>query len=520
MNRLPVDNSFESPVADLSGKMLEWLPFLIEIENGLFKDEEHFSQAIQFRRHVGFQLQMLKQALGLMSATVLWKNFDGRLQTYSWSSAEVPRLGPFADGEGIFGVFKDRDEVAISHYRDSSPAIPYLSPKCQAGSFIAKVLSADEGRHNGLLCLIKASSTQWDEAEKMTMRQCASLLCSEFAQVRNHFYADFERQTLQRVFEGLRKLNSTLGLSSVYKAADAAINSLVEADLIAISVVKDNHHRFEYVSGNKATLLNQNSFSLDDSIVGQVVKYRCTLPDLSNPRSSAPVVQGVTLFDRYPSIMVVPLCRDDGPVAAVLIIAGKKRHQFSRNCQEMIEMIAAQLAIKIDLAHSHEQINAMTLKDSLTGIANRRAFDTALSSMNERSKRRNSSFSLVLCDIDLFKSINDTYGHPFGDEVIKQVAQQLSSVVRSGDLAARIGGEEFALLLEGADARGAIDVAERARNNISGLKMHQNGKPVGVTISLGVAVSTNDLDMEGLLQAADHALYQAKQGGRNRSVCS
>ncbi len=141
----------------------------------------------------------------------------------------------------------------------------------------------------------------------------------------------------------------------------------------------------------------------------------------------------------------------------------------------MIEMIAAQVAVKLDLARAHDQINEMTLKDSLTGIANRRAFDRALAAMSERALRRHSPYSLILCDIDYFKRINDTCGHPFGIRSSARLPPNLTGC-RSGDLAARIGGEEFAVLVEGADGPGAFEVAERLRADVENLTLKSQGR--------------------------------------------
>nr|WP_224747068.1 GGDEF domain-containing protein [Pelovirga terrestris] len=182
-------------------------------------------------------------------------------------------------------------------------------------------------------------------------------------------------------------------------------------------------------------------------------------------------------------------------------------------------MISAQVAIKVELAGSHEQINQLTVTDGLTGIANRRAFERALEVMHQRALRRESAFSLIICDIDLFKKINDTCGHPFGDQVIRQVAAEMKAVVRSGDLAARIGGEEFAVLLEDTDSKGAAEVAERLRDRVEKKQLRHQGVLWPVTISIGVAAFPGDTgDTEKLINYADQALYRAKESGRNRTV--
>ena len=125
----------------------------------------------------------------------------------------------------------------------------------------------------------------------------------------------------------------------------------------------------------------------------------------------------------------------------------------------------------------------------------------------------------ILCDIDHFKKINDSFGHPVGDEVLRQVSKLFDRVVRAVDLAARTGGEEFAILLEDADEDGAWKVAERLRRLVEGMELIVQGKRVAVSISLGISAFPRDANsIEKLVSWADQALYHAKGAGRNRSV--
>jgi chemotaxis family two-component system sensor kinase Cph1 len=173
------------------------------------------------------------------------------------------------------------------------------------------------------------------------------------------------------------------------------------------------------------------------------------------------------------------------------------------------------------LYEANEKLAALASTDGLTGIANRRAFNDRVLVEWARAGRSRKSLSLVILDLDFFKQYNDHYGHVMGDECLKQVARVLQDRGRSADLVARIGGEEFSLLLPDTDIEGAMLVAETARSHIEGLRLEHAKSPVGVvTASFGVATAT-DLSTEtlrDLMQAADKALYEAKAGGRNRVV--
>jgi diguanylate cyclase (GGDEF)-like protein len=171
-----------------------------------------------------------------------------------------------------------------------------------------------------------------------------------------------------------------------------------------------------------------------------------------------------------------------------------------------------------------EKLSMLAMTDGLTGVANRRAFDEALEREWKLTLRHGTQVSLLLLDIDHFKPFNDQYGHQVGDDCLRAVAQAAAGAVRATDIVARYGGEEIAMILPQVDVAGAWETAEKVRSVIEGLRVPHDGNPEGggwVTVSIGAATALarvgGTMQMpEGLLQAADHALYKAKHGGRNR----
>ena len=172
------------------------------------------------------------------------------------------------------------------------------------------------------------------------------------------------------------------------------------------------------------------------------------------------------------------------------------------------------------LEAANARLEDVSTHDSLTGIANRRQFDIVLSEEWLRARRQGSSLAVGILDLDHFKDLNDAYGHPEGDEALRQVAQTLkNSMRRPADLVARHGGEEFAFILSDTDLEGALLVAEDARARVEALRIRNPGGPSGhLTVSVGLAagVPEDGLSAEALIEAADKALYSAKDGGRNR----
>jgi len=203
------------------------------------------------------------------------------------------------------------------------------------------------------------------------------------------------------------------------------------------------------------------------------------------------------------------------------------RHH-SRAYVDHLEREAALKALqqeKLKLAAVNLELKRISSLDNLTGIANRRYFDTAFDREWRRAMRETEPLSLIMCDVDYFKQYNDCYGHQPGDECLKLVASNLSeSMHRPTDLVARYDGEAFVMLLPGTHARGAIRVAERVRQAVLNLQLPHEKSAVHdyVTISLGAATVAPMLkhQPQELLLAADRALYSAKQSGRNQVICA
>jgi diguanylate cyclase (GGDEF)-like protein/PAS domain S-box-containing protein len=220
-------------------------------------------------------------------------------------------------------------------------------------------------------------------------------------------------------------------------------------------------------------------------------------------------------------------CRIDGAYVWVETTFKLTRDAATGAPREIVGVlrdISQQKAAEQQLERAIADLRSLAATDALTGLANRRSFDVALERESRRAARAGQRLSLLFIDIDKFKDYNDSYGHPAGDECMREVARTiLQTFRRPGDLSARYGGEEFAIILPETDESGAKVVAETLRSAVHGLGLRHQKGPAGVlTISVGVACTgeTHDSDGALLVQAADRSLYQAKNSGRNKVVCA
>jgi diguanylate cyclase (GGDEF)-like protein len=183
-----------------------------------------------------------------------------------------------------------------------------------------------------------------------------------------------------------------------------------------------------------------------------------------------------------------------------------------REAKEKADMLAS------ELQNANKKLQELAFRDALTGLYNHRYFQEGMDKELERAKRYEREFSLIIFDIDYFKKINDTYGHPVGDRVLIAVSRAVEQAVRMSDIVARYGGEEFAVILPETGFMAAKEVADRIRSDIERMIIVVDGITIKLTVSVGYTSYrhvTNIRDKGAIISLADKALYTAKQSGRN-----
>ena len=206
-----------------------------------------------------------------------------------------------------------------------------------------------------------------------------------------------------------------------------------------------------------------------------------------------------------------------GEIRLALIVIHCTQNPFPEEKLKLVEAICNHIAI----AFENARLYSIAITDELTGLFTVRHFNLCISRQMTLFERHGGTFSLLMIDIDNFKKVNDTYGHPSGDAVLINVAAAISESLRGSDLAFRYGGEEFTVILPSATLSSGLKAAERIRSQIEAATIDIGGQNIGVTVSIGLAVfPDNALTVKDLILEADKSLYIAKHRGKNRAVAS
>lgn len=331
----------------------------------------------------------------------------------------------------------------------------------------------------------------------------------------------------QRIFSEMER--SQYGLRVLHEESSALLTSLSVEHIagkmaegayriapLKVAVLLRERGRYRLVKETGIKTPGNRLFSLKNTLLEMAVKNREHIY-ISNMKSySIPAVP----FDagKVGSAFMLPLIYENEPGGA-LVLVSEKPNALNPYQIELLEVLGNQAATSMANAALHEKIERMATTDGLTGLYNHRLFQERLNEELTRLRRFPKPLTLILIDIDFFKKVNDSHGHPAGDSVLKSVAAIIRKAVRDVDIPARYGGEEFAAVLVGTDGKGAGETAERLRRSIEKAVFPVEGKKLKVTVSIGVAsIPLDATTKEELIDRADKALYRAKKTGRNRVV--
>ena len=324
---------------------------------------------------------------------------------------------------------------------------------------------------------------------------------------------------LENVLEAI--VNSTQGELGYMHCA--IIRKCEDSDGVFCRIVAQSKddliERLNHIIGSPSIQTRRLSFT-ENSIFSDTLNEKKIIQskslDLSlkaiMPELNQDIIAAVLTNQPVKSIIVIPLLPRDVEFGWFCVFSS--REELAPAETDFLGLFAKQIEMAITIADLFQAVREEAVTDALTGLYNRRYFEESLNKEVARAKRQNTPFSVIGIDLDFLKKINDTYGHSYGDLAIKTIADILKSNARSIDIPARIGGEEFDVLLPGISSDGAMIAAERIRKAIESKEIETIGH---ITGSLGVATFLEHTsNVEELLELTDQAMYSSKRNGRNQ----
>lgn len=451
---------------------------------------------------------------------------------------------PIPASAGALGaVVKTRRSVNLLP-REGGKHLGYRT-RAEIGSFLGvPVLDLDSlpgaERLAGVLAVDRARAEPFSERDEELLEAISREAERAIESERIFVAMDRVKYEQERLYDAFALLNEALSIEAFAERLVEATSRIKKLDFAAVTLFAEEKHAHSIVLVRstdqrlKKELEGRTFADAKGGLVAMALKNGHPLPYVplsQQPDRSKVRIFGESVEPELESVKVFPLSEHGRPLGALVVGSSIGKEELTREEERMIEVVTAHAAITFANARMYAKMELMATTDGLTGLVNHRRLKELLEEALARATRFERSVSVLMVDADHFKTINDTYGHPVGDVVLRRIASLLQAEARRTDVVARYGGEEFVVILDESDESGALMVAERMRERIEREVVQGDFGRVRVTASLGLATwrhgpragKKGSAGPEGsgeLLERADQALYEAKRKGRNQVIVS
>lgn len=440
----------------------------------------------------------------------LWHEERDTLLPHAWSTEDSPRPQFFRVKDwGPLARWSARERLVSL---DGSEEAPLLAAAPVIGSGV------DVERLHGVLTLTCNSGLGLThDAVKAWLPRFAAQLAAyiELGDMRTQYSRNSRRN--QALIEAMQRLQDHKNAEALGKAVcETALEVTSGRSALLIRwLPQDSYGLVQYASRELA--LEPGMIIAKDTLVGRTCRegMPLLLHDARAVTRSEAAYTATLAYRPIPSLVVVPVTSEQKVIGAI-VVEGEEPGGLGVEEARNVGLLALVARSFLEKVWEIEEVSQRARTDALTGLANRRYFDEQLRRVIAETDRFGGTSSLIIADIDLFKNVNDTYGHEAGDAVLRQVGKILSEGVRAVDICARYGGEEIAILLPQTPIAGATELAERLKNAVEERAVLFEGAAIHVTASFGIAGYPETVPHgDWLFPAADRALYLAKSNGRN-----
>lgn len=416
-----------------------------------------------------------------------------------------------AMGAGIIGHAAKIEKTYVTGDVANDPH--YFSSDKRSGSAICTPIWKQE-KLFGVLYMESLEKNAFDELDIKTLETLASQITASLQRAFLYAKTQENLQVLSAIQEISKVIASSLDANAISHQVVNRLASTFGYTHVSLYLLEDDYLHLSAEIGYPKEMLIEK-IHISQGVSGRAIRTKSVqfIPDTSKEKAFLEADNHIT------SEICVPLLKEN-KVIGTLNVETINEKKLTATDVDLLVTIAGPIAIAMDNASLHAQVKELATTDAVTGLSNRHVFEQALTAEIERAQRQEEHLSLIIFDIDSFKEYNDTWGHPAGDGRLRAVADVIKKELRKYDIAARYGGDEFAIILSNSDADNALAFAKRllhAAAEDAPLPIPQTGGLPGYTLSMGIATFPQDAQTQtGLLHSADHAALRSKQAGKNQ----
>lgn len=445
------------------------------------------------------------------------------LNSYQSKSAHIANGVSIPLGKGIIGKIGLEKRVFMSgNLPLYNSEILYYSSPAEINSILAVPIISDADELLGALVLDCIDKNAFKDEDKEILKRFSILAAALLTNARMRAFQERAAHTFQIFYQASHRFTTSLNLNDVFEVIFATV-PLITPCSRQIGIVFDENRnvgRIVGVRGKSADINPGMEFSINKGLysfafqkrkmvnIGDFLsyqgKYYRFFPDERNDQSIR-------------SLIIFPITDDEFRCRGVFSVESNEPNQFTNEVMQIFSTLMENASVAFTRAVLYQRMELLATTDGLTGLNNHRNFQEILSKELERAKRYKHPLSLLLMDIDHFKTFNDTYGHPVGDLVLKEISLCIQKSIRINDIPARYGGEEFTVIIPETNQANTMIIAERVRTTIENHIIHSLEKQLRVTVSIGCASYPYQASsQQELIDLADKALYYSKGHGRNQ----
>lgn len=468
-------------------------------------------------------LDIARRTMALKTCAIYWLDTRGsslRLVEVVTDDEDRIRTEPIPVGTGaVGGACAMGKPIVLSKLRPDYGGLTYYSGPHGVRTFAAVPIMED-GNVRGVLVADRAEDRPFELHEQETLTTVAAQALRHIRNERVFGLLEKTKDELAKLFTASRALGEALTEDQVIAAVMSSARAVVEHDIAVLTSYeeKTHEHRVRHVEGAGGEKLAGLVFQDNSGIASAAVKTRYALPYRGHfdDRTQYVFTKNFPL-EGYASVLCLPLVVRDHAIGT-LTLAARRKGAFPDATRQLLGVLASHAAVALANAAAVRRLEEMATTDPMTGLLNKRALEAEFERRIRSAARFGKPLSVLVTDVDKFKSVNDTYGHAVGDMVIKGLGAILAKCKRETDVVARFGGEEFVIVCEETNVEGAYQLAERIRNELAKTVFNTEMGPLSVTCSLGIAEFPRDgRTRDELFHRADEALYEAKRNGRNQT---